>query len=295
MMRLRMILFFGSLVMAAGCGDGDPAGGGSPAKLWELSGELKNPESILLSSDKATLFVSNVAGQPTDKDGNGFISKVTPDGKIQTLEWVKGLDAPKGLAQVNGRLYVSDIDKLVEIDIAGGTIVQRYDAPGAQFLNDVAADGEGRIYVSDMATNTIWRLADGKFEKWLESPALLYPNGLHVEGETLIVASWGSMSEAEQPQVVGRLLQVSLADKTIRPLGDGSFTGHLDGLEPDGAGGHFVTDWIAGKFYRVDASGKATELLSLGQGTADIGIDPATKTVFIPQMMKDVLYAYKIE
>lgn len=294
MTRQRTIPFVGILAIMAGCGDSGPGVDKAPTKLWEVTG-LKNPESALLSLDKSVLFVSNVAGQPTDKDGNGFISKVTPDGKIETLEWVKGLDAPKGLAQSDGRLYVSDNDKLVEIDIAGGTIVQRYDAAGAQFLNDVAADGQGHIYVSDMATNTIWRLADGKFEKWLESPALLHPNGLHVAGDALIVASWGSMSEAEQPQAIGRLLQVSLTDKTVGPLGDGSFTGHLDGLEPDGAGGYFVTDWMAGKFYRVDASGKATELLSLEQGAADIGIDPATKTVFIPQMMKDALYAYKIE
>ena len=54
----------------------------------------------------------------------------------------------EGHGLVNGRLYVADIDKLVEIDAESGKIIARYDAPGAQFLNDVAAAPDGTVYVS---------------------------------------------------------------------------------------------------------------------------------------------------
>ena len=95
-------------------------------------------------------YVSNVAGKPTDKDGNGFISKISlKDGKVVTLEWATGLDAPKGLALVGDTLYAADIDKLAEINTKTGKIVALHDAPGATFLNDVAADGKGNVYVSD--------------------------------------------------------------------------------------------------------------------------------------------------
>ncbi len=87
-----------------------------PVVLWETTG-LKTPELALPVPAEGFAYVSNVAGKPTDKDGNGFISKVSlADGKIIALEWAKGLDAPKGLALAGGKLYASDIDKLVEID-----------------------------------------------------------------------------------------------------------------------------------------------------------------------------------
>ncbi len=165
-----------------------------PVKQWELEG-LKNPESALPDTKAGIIYVSNVNGTPTDKDGNGFISKVSPEGKIVTAEWVTGLDAPKGLILSGTKLYVSDIDKLVEIDTATGKITAKFEAPGAKFLNDTAVDKDGNIYVSDMATNVIWRLSGGKFEKWLESAALKNPNGLYVEGDTLIVAAWGVMTD----------------------------------------------------------------------------------------------------
>src|SRR3546814_10575543 len=74
------------------------------------------------------------------------------------LEWATGLDAPKGLALANNRLYVSDIDQLVAIDTATGAVAQRWPATGAKFLNDVVADMDGRVFVSDMVTNQIWLL-----------------------------------------------------------------------------------------------------------------------------------------
>ena len=91
-----------------------------PVKLWETSG-LKTPESALPVPAEGFAYVSNIGGQPTEKDGNGFISKVSlADGKIIELEWAKGMDAPKGLALAKGRLYAADIDKLVEIDAKTG-------------------------------------------------------------------------------------------------------------------------------------------------------------------------------
>ena len=240
--------------------------------------------------------MSNINGNLTDKDGNGFISKVSlKDGKMLALEWAKGLDAPKGMALVNGRLYVADIDKLVEIDAESGKIIARYDAPGAQFLNDVAAAPDGTVNVSDSSASTIWRLADGKLEKWMEGEALKYPNGLHVAGDKLIIAAWGKPGTSAPKSEPANLLEVSIADKTVRDLGDGKPIGNLDGLEPLDATGYLVTDWTAGALYRIDVSGKADLLLDLSQGTADIGYVPAANLVLIPMMLDDKLVAYRLE
>ncbi len=152
----------------------------------------RRPKSALPDPTGTFAYVSNINGNPTDKDGNGFIAKVSlKDGKIIAPKWATGLDAPKGLALSDGQLFVSDIDRLVEIDTATGEIVASYKAPGAKFLNDVAADDRGHVYVSDCGTSTIWRLTDDRLEKWLDGPELKYPNGLLVQGDKLIVAAWG--------------------------------------------------------------------------------------------------------
>src|SRR6266576_1631723 len=71
-----------------------------PQKLWEASG-FKQPESVVFDRAAGAIYVSNVNGDPMKKDGNGFISKLGPDGKVVTREGVKGLDRPTGLALAN--------------------------------------------------------------------------------------------------------------------------------------------------------------------------------------------------
>jgi DNA-binding beta-propeller fold protein YncE len=270
------------------------AAAAQPTVLWETSG-LKTPESALPVPAEGFAYVSNVAGNPTDKDGHGFISKVSlADGKIIALEWVKGMDAPKGMALAGGKLYTSDIDKLVEIDPATGKIVAKYEAPGSQFLNDVAADAHGNVYVSDSSTSTIWKLTAGKLEKWIDDKALKFPNGLHVAGDKLIVAAWGAPGTSAQSASPSNLVEVNIADKSIKDLGDGTPVGNLDGIEPDGDD-YIVSDWVAGKVFRIAKTGKAELLLDLDQGTADIGYVPDQKLLLIPMMMSDKLIAYKLQ
>ncbi|MGH8119811.1 MAG: SMP-30/gluconolactonase/LRE family protein, partial [Gammaproteobacteria bacterium] len=183
-----------------------------PELLWETSG-LNNPESVVFDIKTGSIYVSNVNGGAGDKDGNGYIARLGVDGTILDKEWVKELNAPKGLAVANGKLYTADIDTLVEIDIATAAISNRYQVTDAKFLNDVAAAPNGDIYVSDMTMNRIHVLHDGKFTIWLESADLLNPNGLLVQGENLVVGAWGVMTDGFNTKVPGHLLQISLRDQ----------------------------------------------------------------------------------
>jgi sugar lactone lactonase YvrE len=271
-----------------------PAAEAAPAQLWEVTG-LSNPESALPDVKAGIIYVSNVNGAADAKDGNGFISKVSLDGKITDAKWSTGFNAPKGLALAGGKLYAADIDVLVEIDTKDGKITNRFAAKDAKFLNDVAADAAGNVYVSDMATNTIWKLTGGKFEVWLQDAKLESPNGLLVEGKDLRVAAWGVMTDGFATKVPGHLLSVTLDGKAISDAGEGKPFGNLDGLEPLGGGGYIITDWMSGKVMTYSASGKVDTLLELGQGAADIGYDAASKTLYVPQMMKSTLQAYRID
>jgi sugar lactone lactonase YvrE len=271
-----------------------PSVAAEPSEVWRAEG-LSNPESALLDPAANILYVSNVAGEPAAKDGKGFISKLSPDGKIVTLEWATQLNGPKGMALVGERLYVSDIDRLVAIHTKSGAVSNVWPAAGAQFLNDVAADEQGRIFVSDMATNTIWLLDGDSFSVWLEDAKLENPNGLKVAGDKLIIASWGKMEPDWSTKVPGHLLAVDIASKTITDLGDPAPVGNLDGLEPDGAGGWYISDWLAGGLYHAGPDGKATQIMDLAQGSADLGLIPDAKLLLVPMMIDGTVVAYKVE
>ena len=92
---------------------------------------LDGPESAVLDAAQGVIYVSNVNGDASAADGNGYIAKLSLKGEILDKEWVTGLNAPKGLALHDGKLYVSDIDELAVIDTASGKITAKHKAPGA--------------------------------------------------------------------------------------------------------------------------------------------------------------------
>jgi hypothetical protein len=289
---MRSIVLVGAVLALLGGAQSVLCGG--PVELWESTG-LKTPESALPDPTATFAYVSNIDGDPLAKDGNGFISKVDlKDGKILELKWATGLDAPKGLALVGDKLYVSDIDRLVAIDTGTGKAAAEYPAPGAVFLNDVAADAEGRVYISDSGTSTIWRLADGKFEKWMEGPELKYPNGLLAKGDKLIIAAWGAAKSAST-YAPANLLEIDIPDKKVRDLGSGAPVGNLDGIEPLTDTSFLVTDWIAGALFVINEKGDVERLLDLNQGSADIGWLPNERLLLIPMMKDDKLVAYRLK
>jgi len=264
---------------------------------WSLSEGLNAPESAYLDAGSGFLFISQVGmrpgGTPADKDGNGVISKVTPEGKVVSANWITGLNSPKGLRSHGGTLWVSDVDEVVVIDIASGTIKSRVKVEGSKFLNDVATGPDGTVYVSDMATSKIHRIKDGKVSTFAEGEQLEHPNGLLVEGDSLVVAAWGKPEPDFSTKVPGRLYRLNLATGA-KTLITPNPTGNLDGLESDGKGGYIVSDWVAGKIYRIGADGDTRLLRQMKQGTADIAYLPASRTLIVPHMLENRVQAYDL-
>jgi sugar lactone lactonase YvrE len=283
-------------------------------KVWETATQFKTPESVIYEPNENVLFVSNIDGQPDSKDNQGFISKVSPlNGSIIELNWATGLNAPKGMTIINNTnntlLYVSDITDLVEIDVKSGKIINRYNAPGSTFLNDVASDNQGHIYVSDTVANTIYRLDtknlgdnsstnnnNASLQVLLQTPEINGPNGLYVDNSynKLIVASLGAFSNP-----AGSIRVVDLQNRTVSGLGNEGTTvpiGGLDGIEADSTGRYYyVTDNAGGKLYVVNSNGTGYETLDLqNQGAADLGTILDENLIIIPMMQDNKLEAYRI-
>lgn len=266
---------------------------GSTLELaWEKK-DFKAPESMLFDKERNMIYVSNVNGKPNEKDSNGFISQLSADGKKVNHEWITGLNAPKGLALVNHLLYVADINTLVVIDVNEQKIVKRYLVEKAKFLNDVVADKSGDVYVSDFLDNTIYRLKDDKFTVWLADEKLETPNGLLIENGKLLIASWGVMTDGFATKVPGHMKSVDLKSKEISSLGGAKPIGNLDGVESDGKGNYFVSDWMAGAVYSVKPTGEFSTLLDLESGSADLGIMP--NMLLIPMMNDNLVRGYSIK
>jgi len=262
--------------------------------LWEID-NLNTPESVLYDTQRDIVFLSNVNGAPTDKDNEGYLSVLNLQGEMLNKYWVTGLNAPKGLGIYNDILYVTDIDTLLGININNGRIEQRYYASEAKFLNDIIIDANGIVYVSDMGTSTIYRLMDNKFTIWLQDDKLENPNGLYLENDHLIVASWGRMADESSMNALGHLKIVSIKNKSINSLGDGTPVGNLDGIEADGNGNFYVTDWVEGALFLIQRNGQAEKLLDFPQGSADHDVVLDKQIMMIPKMMEDKLTAYRLK
>jgi len=270
-----------------------PAAAGQPAKVWEAAG-FANPASVVWDGDSGAVYVSNVNGAAPDKDGNGYISKLSAAGKVLAEKWVTGLDGPKGMAVRKGRLFVADIDRLVEIDTAAGKVVHTHTAEGAKLFTDVTIDAQGAVYVSDMPADTIWRLADGRLAPWLTDSRLQSPNGLKAERDRLMVASWGPMAgNGLTAKAPGGLKAIRWSDRQIEDIAPD--LGNLAGVEADGSGGWLVSDYVKGLVLRVDRDGRSQAVLKLGPGSADIGIIPGRHLVLVPMMMDGTVAAWRLK
>src|SRR6185295_3143929 len=112
---------------------------------------LAHPESVI--SDGKFLYVTNLGkgGNPTAKDGDGSISKLSLDGKMITPSiTTEKLNAPKGTAIIKDVLYVVDIDHIVGIQLSTGKKAADIDASanGTAFLNDLTVKDDNTLFAS---------------------------------------------------------------------------------------------------------------------------------------------------
>lgn len=249
-------------------------------KLWETSATLKVPESVLFDKSNQVLYVSNIDGAPDGKDGKGSIGKVGLDGKVIEVDWVSGLNAPKGMALVKNLLWVADVDEVVAIDIKKANIVKRIKIEGAVFLNDAAADSKGAIYVSDSRTKKVHKIENDRSSVVLEN--LQGPNGVLVHNKSLYVLDNGGLYKQSGNDLV--------------KLADG-MEGNTDGIEHVQNNEFIVSCW-AGAIYYVKSDGSKEKLLDTREqkiNSADIGYDAKKRIVYVPTFFGNSVVAYELQ
>ncbi len=254
-------------------------------KKWESEANLLTCESVLHDAGKKMIYVSNINGEPGAKDGNGSIGRVTLAGKVENAEWVKGLDAPKGLGLYRDKLYVADLTKVVVIDTKTGQKLKDIEVTGAEFLNDVTVDSKGQVYVSDSNTGTVFRITNDKSEVWLKNSSLKRINGLLAYQNKIYLIDMND----------GSFYQVNESDKSLVKKAEGLKGG--DGIVPVGKDEFLISNWN-GEVHYVSSNGQTQKLLDTKAeklNAADIEYIPAQNLLLIPTFFGNKVMAYQLK
>ena len=308
--RASMLALAPSLISAAaGCSAGEKAATDTAvAKAVDSSAatptmfasagttdSMKTPESVRYDADLDAYFISNINGQPSAKDGNGFIAKVDAGNTSAVTTFVQGgkggatLNAPKGMAIVGDTLWVADLDAVRAFNKRTGAVIANIDLRPmkAVFLNDVAAGPDGAIYITDTGIafdskgtmthpgqDQIFKITGRKAEVAFRSnSALRSPNGISwdaVNNRFVLAASNDSAVSAWK-----------VGDSTVTPIATGP--GGYDGIELLGDGRILVTSW-ADSAVHVITNGAIRKVVANVDGPADIGIDTKRNVLAVPRL-----------
>jgi len=250
-------------------------------KIWATDTILKIPESVLVDDKENCLWVSNIDGASNGKDGKGSISKISKTGAPINLDWVTGLNAPKGMAKYKQELYVADLTELVVIDIKKGVIKNKIKVEGSVFLNDVTVNKNGAVFVSDSRTGKVHRIENGIVS--IEVENLQGPNGLLSIEDQLLILDRGSLLSVTPGGAISKIM-------------DG-MDPSTDGIERVAPNQYIVSCWNGIVYYIVAGAQKITlfDTRSEKINSADIGYDAKNKIIYVPTFMKNSVVAYQLQ
>lgn len=228
---------------------------------WITNRGLVKCESVLLDRPNKLLYVSNSAEY--NFKGLGFISKYSLDGDLIDSLWVSGLFRPTGMAIKNERLYVCDINRLVEIDVNKGTILNFYTIESTQTpgLNDIVITDNGEFYLTASNHHAIYKFENNQLINWIvDSTRLLWANGIISKGNKLIVAGEG-------------LASIDIYSKEIEIIPTDSIN-DFDGIQPAYDNGYYLSSAGGSNcIWHLSKGGKSEVILSSDMYIADFFFD----------------------
>ena len=273
-----------------------------PARIAATAG-FRTPESVRYDADLDIYFVSNISGVPSAKDGDGFISRLGPDGALLDTAFIRGgvngvvLNAPKGMVVVGDTLWVTDIDALRGFDKRSGAPVASVEFAGAQFLNDVAAGPHGGLYITDSGIridstgmthpgpDRVFRLsADRTITTAAQGDTLGGPNGITWDA--------GAGRFVVVPIAVGSIFVWTPGDSLPAVIATGP--GGYDGVERLADGRFLISSWTDSSVYLLDSTAALVRYITGVPSPADIGRDTRRNRVAIPLFTENRVEIWEI-
>lgn len=252
-----------------------------PGALVTTVSGFSGPEAVRYDPDQDVLFVANFNGAGNAADGNGFISRVTPDGRVDALRFIEGgrngvtLHAPRGMFITGDTLWACDVDAVRGFDRRSGAPLATVDFTGHEigFLNDIAQGPDGALYVTDTTRNRIYRIVNGRIDGVTENAELGSPNGIawDARANVFVVVPFGG----------GRNLHaLDPSNGTLSRYATGT-GGRYDGVEllPDGSA---IVASQADTALHLVRGGAGRPIVKTAGNPADIGLDTRRMRVAVP-------------
>jgi sugar lactone lactonase YvrE len=275
----------------------------APMRIARIEG-FSTPESVVYDSEQDLYFVSNINGNPSASDNNGFISRVRADGTVDSLHFIMGgrsgvaLSAPKGMAIVGDTLWVSDIDALRAFNKRTSAAVATIELRGAaKFLNDVAAGPDGAIYISDSglefdASGQMSRPGPEQIFRVMGRTAEAIVTGEQLNGPNGITWDAGNNRLLIAPFAGSDILSWRSGEQAASSVATGP--GEFDGIEVLADGRVLVSSWADSTVHVIDTSGTVRPLVTGVPAPADIGFDTRRNRVAVPLFMDDRVELWEI-
>jgi hypothetical protein len=113
------------------------------------------PWGIAVDLEAGVYLVSNMNGQLGEETGNGFISRVSPDGEVLDLNWIdmtgtpRALNSPAGMAIRGDSLFVADLGCVSIFDRETGEDLGVTCLDDVGIITDIDVGPEGSLFVAD--------------------------------------------------------------------------------------------------------------------------------------------------
>lgn len=251
--------------------------------VWSTDTVFKTPESVLYDYARDVIYVSNVNKNPWEKDGNGFISKIDLQGNIIELEWIIGVDSPKGMGLVDSVLYVANVDEVIRINVNNGKIIHRIPFENEGGLNDITVGDMGEVYVSSTSNSRVYEILDNKYTVLNQGENEGF-NGLYYDSEQLLILT----NKTQQ------LKSYKYASGEVTVLASG--LGAADGIVALEKGGYITSDWNGEIFY-INNEYEVKSLLDTKNekmNTADIEYIQKDSMLLVPTFFDNRVLAYRV-
>ncbi|GAA0554044.1 SMP-30/gluconolactonase/LRE family protein [Chitinophaga japonensis] len=253
---------------------------------------LVHPESLI--SDGHFLYATNIgtSGDPTARDGDGFISKLSLGGNMITPSiTTEKLNAPKGTAIIKGVLYVADLDRIVGIRLSSGKKVAEISLADfhTSFANDLTVKDDHTLFVSLTDAGKILE-ADVKSLQVKAVTDLPGANGIYYDQKGHRLYTCNFHFDNIQGGEIG-VVHWEQQQAVYEKLSDAH--GGFDGLVMTDDHTLLVSDWgaldhPAGLLQKIDIPSKTVTQLEMPviAGPADFYYDAARKRLYIPVMLE---------
>ena len=252
---------------------------------------VTHAESIGCDAKNKAIYASEFGSKlaPLEKDGAGYISKWSLDGKLLEKHFLPAagetLHKPKGIWVQGNRLWTTDIDAVWVFDLKTKQ-GRRLAIPGAQFANDPAV-AKGVLYVTDNRGDQLFRIAPADFLNLKGEPTItivfknagVNPNGIWPTKGSLLVVGFLA---ADQPRAIYGVGRDGKPAALSEPIG------RLDGVYELKSGSLLVTDWNSGSLFQWSKKAGVRKLAEGFKGPADFcAIEgDGEVTVYLPDLVQ---------